>query len=370
MGKRANGEGSIFKLPDGRWKVQVEIGRHPESGRRIRRTRTCRTRADAVAVKEQLLAASPAHVLSDAALTVGEFLNQWIELIKADRAENTLVSYERAIRLHIKPHLGHVRLSKLNVTKCRSWIATLRENEVGAAAIEASYIVLNTALNSPEGRRQVPVNPLVDIAKPKREEKDILPFESAECRLILQALKPHRLYPMFLLLFSTGMRQAEAFGLLWSHVSMDDCLLRIVQQATSIRGKAVVKTPKTPASRRTITLPRNCVDELHLYRKRSVIDGNAGCNIVFPSSVGTYLTRGNIRSRIWGPTLERLGIRLRGLHHARHTYATQQLAAGVPAHVVSKILGHSSPAVTLRIYAHLLEDQQKSASEKVSEWLG
>ena len=50
-------------------------------------------------------------------------------------------------------------------------------------------------------------------------------------------------------------------------------------------------------------------------------------------------------------TLELRRIRL---HDTRHTAASLMLAAGVPVKVVSELMGHSSPTVTLSIYAHVL----------------
>jgi integrase len=45
------------------------------------------------------------------------------------------------------------------------------------------------------------------------------------------------------------------------------------------------------------------------------------------------------------------------LHDLRHLHATTLLLAGVPVHVVAARLGHADPAVTLRVYAHVLREQ-------------
>jgi hypothetical protein len=49
-------------------------------------------------------------------------------------------------------------------------------------------------------------------------------------------------------------------------------------------------------------------------------------------------------------------------HGLRHTHATLLLKAGVPVHVVAQRLGHSSPALTLSIYSHVLPRQQAAAA--------
>jgi integrase len=50
-------------------------------------------------------------------------------------------------------------------------------------------------------------------------------------------------------------------------------------------------------------------------------------------------------------------------HDLRHIHATLLLRAGVPVHVVAARLGHSDPAITLRVYAHVLADQAVSAAD-------
>ena len=50
------------------------------------------------------------------------------------------------------------------------------------------------------------------------------------------------------------------------------------------------------------------------------------------------------------------------LHDLRHLHATLLLKAGVPVHVVAARLGHADPAITLRVYAHVLDDQASQAA--------
>ena len=56
-------------------------------------------------------------------------------------------------------------------------------------------------------------------------------------------------------------------------------------------------------------------------------------------------------------------------HDLRHTCATPLLDAGVPLVTVSKILGHSSPAVTAKIYAHALDESKAVAIAALSRRL-
>ena len=55
-------------------------------------------------------------------------------------------------------------------------------------------------------------------------------------------------------------------------------------------------------------------------------------------------------------------------HDLRHTAAVMMLNSGVPINVVSQVLGHKGPAMTLRRYAHVLSDAQQIAADKIDAY--
>ncbi len=83
--------------------------------------------------------------------------------------------------------------------------------------------------------------------------------------------------------------------------------------------------------------------------------------LVFPSQTGTSLDPDNMRARILKPVLEEIGAPWAGFHSLRHTYASLQLAAGTNVLQLSRALGHHSPAFTLEVYCHLLDDDMAPA---------
>ena len=56
------------------------------------------------------------------------------------------------------------------------------------------------------------------------------------------------------------------------------------------------------------------------------------------------------------------------LHTLRHTVASHAVMHGVPVPVVSRLLGHSNPQMTLR-YAHLADRDVEAAAERIGEQL-
>ncbi|MBX3079067.1 MAG: tyrosine-type recombinase/integrase [Cryobacterium sp.] len=58
------------------------------------------------------------------------------------------------------------------------------------------------------------------------------------------------------------------------------------------------------------------------------------------------------------------------MHTLRHSAATAMLNTGMPLHVVSRLLGHSSVAITGDVYGHIADTSQREAMNSLSAALG
>lgn len=83
--------------------------------------------------------------------------------------------------------------------------------------------------------------------------------------------------------------------------------------------------------------------------------------LVFTTEVGTPLEPRNVNRQLTR-LLADCGLPHVRMHDCRHTAATLLLAQGVPVNVVSKILGHANPTITLNVYAKVLRSQQDEAA--------
>ena len=72
------------------------------------------------------------------------------------------------------------------------------------------------------------------------------------------------------------------------------------------------------------------------------------------------------RSRQHGPTSASIGIPVVTFHGLRHTHAIQLIDAGVDMVTISKRLGHAKPDITLRVYAHLFQDDDGKAAGAIN----
>ena len=129
--------------------------------------------------------------------------------------------------------------------------------------------------------------------------------------------------------------------------------------------------PKTYHSTRTIGIDKAVLDELREFKdyqnQYAELLGDRFLNehnLIFTNTFGKPVSYTNFRKRCFLKMIAAAGISSRfTIHCMRHTHATLLLKAGVNISVVSKRLGHSSTTVTLNIYAHVLEEMEKTAAD-------
>ncbi len=130
--------------------------------------------------------------------------------------------------------------------------------------------------------------------------------------------------------------------------------------------------PKTKAGRRTIKLGNTTLHMLQKQFHNQQLDRTLAGNrwkdkdLIFTSSIGTPLNQRNI-SREFHEILKVAGLPSIRFHDLRHTAASLMLNHGIPVIVVSKILGHSQPSVTLNIYGHLYNEMQDEAAKLMDD---
>jgi len=127
--RRASGEGSIRKRPDGRWEGRYVAG-HDESGKAIRRNVLGKTQAE---VKEKLRQAIESAQGLDVGkaddYTVGRWVETWYELYsRPNIRESTQRYYRRFIDRHILPMLGDTKLTKLTGRQIQKMLNEVREH--------------------------------------------------------------------------------------------------------------------------------------------------------------------------------------------------------------------------------------------------
>jgi integrase len=215
-----------------------------------------------------------------------------------------------------------------------------------------------------------------DAADPPRggqKSSGIHSWSAATVRSFLDTSRQScdRMFPLWVLLATTGMRRGEALGLRWSDVDLDTGRIRVVQTITQTRGKVTVGEPKTSSGRRSIALDPGTVGVLREHRRtmleeRLLVGPDfSDEGLVFHQPDGACL-RPEAVSAMFLRREEQQGLERLTLHGLRHTWATLALEQGIHPRVVQERLGHSTIAITLGIYSHVSPTLHDEAAEQIS----
>lgn len=115
--KRGNGEGTIYKRSDGRWSGQVTVGRNPNGSPKRRAVYGKSRKEVADKIAEILSDIKAGDYIEPSKTTLGDWMDIWMREYKTIALkETTCDSYSTNIRVHIKPCIGHIQLSEINVS--------------------------------------------------------------------------------------------------------------------------------------------------------------------------------------------------------------------------------------------------------------
>jgi integrase len=386
--RRGRNEGAIYQRGDGLWTASVSLG-YTDNGKRRRKVVYGQSKCEVQEKLKKLQNDTPGHSSDSKPMTMSKWLDQWLANIVKDRVEpKTYVRYEQVVRLQLKPHLGGVRLDRLEPLHVVQLLGSLGRSGVSTRGKQMARTVLHTALSDAIELNKITYNPVLKskkTAKVKSEKKKMQVFNPEQAARFLIAAKKDRLYALYVLALDSGMRQGELFALKWSDIDFTNGYLIVQMSLEEIRGHHRLKETKS-GNGRCIHLSDFTLDVLNDHRKRVLAEGNLRQDTpIFCDHQGGWLRKSNVMRRSFYPLLEAVNTKetrqaakkksipmllpnLR-FHDLRHTCATLLLLAGENVKVVSERLGHSSVEITCDVYSHVLPSMQKAAAARMDTLL-
>ena len=212
-------------------------------------------------------------------------------------------------------------------------------------------------------------NPAAGVTLHQYKPAEMQIWDDSQVSVFLVAAEDSPKKALYHLALTSGLRQGELFGLKWTDLHWNSGTLQVQRQMQRVphQGWSFLE-PKTRSGRRTIKLGEGTLQALRIHYEiqKALIDKakerwqNYG--LIFPSSVGTPLEPSNLR-RDFNRIIAKTDLPKIRFHDLRHTAASLMLNHGVPLIVVSRILGHSKPSITMDIYGHLYHDMQGEAAK-------
>ncbi len=382
MNRRPKGTGSI-RMRDGHWEAAFSY--IDPSGKRRRRTRRgFTTKTEARRWLNVCISEGNAAVSADG-LTVGSYLEQWLGSLGMQQLEaNTLCWYSSAVRRHITPAIGGVRLDQLTATQIEAFLAAKASDGrldgtggLGAASVRRLAVTLHTSLDGAVRKGLLARNPSDLAARPKIPRVDVTAtvWSPAQLGTFLQVAAGDRLEGLWRVAAMTGLRRSELVGLRWGDIDLERSELSVRTAVVQVDGRPVVKGPKTARSRRVVELDLRTVAILRQWRVNQLEERlRAGAawqpgEWVFTDELGCTLRPDGVTYRLQ-KLCRTAGLPVTTIRGLRHAHATAMLAAGVHPRIAQERLGHASITTTLQTYSAVLPGMQREAAQRLSALIG
>jgi len=226
--------GHIESAGKGKWRIVIEAGRDPATGKRKRIVRRVEGRkADAEEILAQLLAElKQGTYIEPSRITVAEWLHTWLhEYKKLKLRPSTWESYEVIIRNHLVPAIGALPLQALRSEHLQKLYNKKAEAGLSAQTIHHIHKVVHGALKQAVKNKLVQHNVSEAVTLPKIKRREIRTLTPEEQAKFLGVLGGDRLGTTFLMLLGTGMRRGELLGLRWEDVNLDEGTVFIRRKA-------------------------------------------------------------------------------------------------------------------------------------------
>lgn len=382
MSRAANGAGSIYKTDTG-WRGSILL-----NGRRKYVSGANKT---AVTEKIRLLKrqADQGFVQQGRSPKLGDWISHWLDatapLTKVENSAQTKrhsiktdSDYRKIIRLYLPTWASELPIASLTPEHLETVYKDLAK-KVEQPTIYKLHSIIRAALTHAVKRGHTPQNAAKNLISPpqpktlnKREA-----FSRADQQAIRNVLKTSRSNARWEIALTLGLRPGETLGLEWKHIDFEERSIKIEQQVQKVDGiLRLVPYAKNTHSVRKVPMPDFIADLLLMHREEQLYDkGIAGDrwvdwspdgkhhSFVFTSSKkpGTPITPDGDSTQ-WKNILERAGLKPSPPYRARHTAASEMIAAGIDLSIVAEILGHANTIILQKVYVHSIEERKLAAA--------
>ncbi|WP_405680752.1 tyrosine-type recombinase/integrase [Streptomyces sp. NBC_01238] len=325
-----------------------------------------------------------------ARVTFKGYAEKWLKAHSADLSSQIVT--EQRLRLHAFPVLGSRPLDSFRPEHLRDLVSALEANPgVSGAYARNIYGDVRAVLSAAVDDGLLSRNPCSakSVRPPSVERRRVTPWLPSQVQAVRRAL-PERYRTMVDTGAGCGLRQGEIVGLAEDALDFEGGVLRVVRQVKLIRGRAVFAPPKCN-NERDVPLPSSVSEALRAHMDtyepveitlpwRKPDGPKVSARLLFTNTASGVVWRSNFNIQEWKPALSVAGLipkaaedgkhqsaREHGMHALRHFYASVLLDAGESIKAVSQYLGHTDPALTLRVYAHLMPSSQERTRKAVDD---
>ena len=255
--------------------------------------------------------------------------------------------------------LEYIKINRITTARIEKFIQIRQEQGMKLGTLRKILVTLNQIMTYAVRHKYIAHNPVRDAERPRGQgtvqDKKITVLSVGEIQALLKQVTDKKYHTLFMLAITTGARQGELLGLKWSDVDWINSQIHI--QRTFNKGRWFA--PKTKASERRIDIGPSTVKALREWKLACL---PTDLDLIFPNGAGQPINYSNMMNRVYLPALEKAELHKIRFHDLRHTTASLMIEQGENIKYIQSQLGHSSPTVTLNVYAHLMKPTNQEAA--------
>lgn len=309
-------------------------------------------------------------------ITLDKYFEEWKKNKRVSAKSNSIKAYSSYYKKHISIVLGKRKVKQIE----RREVLQLQEKVSGTLSPTSANMVIKTLriiLNDAVKDEIIAKNPAEKIKALKPKEKAAETYHRAltqeEQSLFMRELESDYYYEFIALLLCTGMRYGEAAALTWNDIDHANNVIHVTKTLTyNENGSLIVgNSPKSEAGARDI--PITDAAKSILQKQRVKLGNNiipANNKNVFVAVYGGYVNNCAINRAITSALkrLEKKNVHIERFtaHAMRDTFATRFIEQGGQPQTLKTILGHSSLAMTMDLYAHVLPNTKQEEMQRIN----
>jgi integrase len=384
--QRARRTGNITRRGTNSWRVKIAAPKGADGRRRTRYITVRGSRQDAQrALAAALLETNP---VTSSRITLGHYVERWITDRASTLGAKTHERQTEIVQRQIVPFLGSMPLQNIRNADIAEWHAALllrgnaKGGPLGRATIASAHRVLYRALEDAVRLEMLARNPCAAVKPPRLPLQEARSLQVEHVAALLEALQApaHRasmLRPIVILALAAGLRRGEILGLRWRDLDLEARTLTVAQAVEQTKlGGVRLKSPKSAAGRRTISLAPTAVEALREWRTVAA-ETRLACGqgrpepdaLVFTAVDGISPRNPDSVSKAFERLVQTCALPPISLHGLRHTHASALIRGAMDIRSVAARLGHTSAQTTLRTYAHQFETADHTATAVVENML-
>ncbi|MBQ5735169.1 MAG: site-specific integrase [Lachnospiraceae bacterium] len=274
--------------------------------------------------------------------------------------EHTMRTKKYLIDLKLLPYFGKMKLNEIKAADIRKWQNELMQQGYAPTYLRTINNQLAAIFNYAVKYYDLPNNPCRkagSMGKGKADEMQFWTKEEFE-QFIDVVMNKQQSYMAFMTLFWTGMRMGELLALVVSDVDFQKRTISITKSYQRMGGRDVITEPKTPKSKRVITIPQFLAVDLQDYLNSMY--GVQDEDRLFP--ITKYYLEHEMERGIKGSGVKRIRI-----HDLRHSHASMLVEMGFSPLEIAERLGHEKIETTLNTYSHLYPNKQEQLADKLDK---